>query len=611
MTTLLARWHALSPRARWWLLASVLVLLVVASSGIGIHNGFAYDDVYVIQKNNALHPVHGWWRLFGQSYWPRVYGADGYRPLTMLAFATEWAIGGGAPWVFHAANILLYVVTTVLVFWLAGLLMPLGAAWLVGALFAVHPVHVEAVANIVGQSELWVAVLILPAIGLYIHRRLSGRQLSIADGAAVCALYAAALFAKEHAIVLPALIVAVEMILVHDDRTIWRRLVAVRPLVLALTLIAVLYLAARSAVKGGDISGFLPFVPFHTLDLSYTNRVLTMIGAAPEWIRLLLWPARLSAEYAPPDVDIAQGPSLIQLPGLLLLIGILGLAVATWKRRGPGALASFGIAWFCLTLLPSSNFIVPAGILIAERTLFLPSVGAMLAVGSAAWWLADYASRVQPHGTPNRAYALGAFAIAAILSAGVWRSVTRTEVWFDNERLFFQEVVDAPQSYRANYMLGAWLFETGRKKQGEHYYRRALALFPYDPFMSYNFALQYQLAGMYAPAIPLYRWTFDIAPHFREGQGRANLAFCLANMKQFAEARDQAYLAMSYGGAPLSELRRIVQVSDSALRGPGAAGRAKGPLSFTGKTPAQSQIAGSSGTPNGGSGHLTRSKSTN
>ena len=89
MTTLLARWHALSPRARWWLLASVLVLLVVASSGIGIHNGFAYDDVYVIQKNNALHPVHGWWRLFGQSYWPRVYGADGYRPLTMLAFATE------------------------------------------------------------------------------------------------------------------------------------------------------------------------------------------------------------------------------------------------------------------------------------------------------------------------------------------------------------------------------------------------------------------------------------------------------------------------------------------------------------------------------------------
>jgi len=610
MTTLLARWNALSPRARWWLLASLLALLVVASSGIGINNGFAYDDVYVIQKNSALHPVHGWWRLFAQSYWPRVYGADGYRPVTMLAFAAEWAIGGGAPWVFHATNILLYVVTTLFVFWLAGLLMPLGAAWLVGALFAVHPVHVEAVANTVGQSELWVAVLILQAIGLYIRRRLHGRQLSIADGAVLCALYAAGLFAKEHAIVLPALIIAVEVILVRDDWTMRRRLVAARPLVLSLTLIAVLYLAARSAVKGGDVSGFLPFVPFHTLDLSYTNRVLTMIGAAPEWVRLLLWPARLSAEYAPPDLDIAQGPSLIQLPGLLLLIGILGLAVATWKRRGPGALASFGIAWFCLTLLPSSNFIIPAGILIAERTLFLPSVGAMIAVGAAAWWLADYASRLQPAPT-RRTRALAACTVLVILFAGSWRSATRTPVWASNERLFFQEVVDAPQSYRANYMLGAWLFETGRKKQGEHFYRRALALFPYDPFMSYNFALQYQLAGMYAPAIPLYRWTFDIAPHFREGQGRANLAFCLANMNQFAQAREQAYLAMSYGGAPLSELRRIVQVSDSVLRGRRAAGRTMGPSSLTGKTPAQSQIAGSFATRRDGSPPLTRSKSSN
>jgi hypothetical protein len=82
-------------------------------------------------------------------------------------------------------------------------------------------------------------------------------------------------------------------------------------------------------------------------------------------------------------------------------------------------------------------------------------------------------------------------------------------------------------------------------------------------------------------------------------------------MKQFAEAREQAYLAMSYGGAPLSELRRIVQVSDSVLRGPASAGRAKRPLSFTGKTPAQSQIAGSSGTPIRGSRYLTRRKSTN
>ena len=89
-------------------------------------------------------------------------------------------------------------------------------------------------------------------------------------------------------------------------------------------------------MKHGDISGFQPFIVFQALDLSYANRVLTMLGVVPEWVRLLLWPAHLSTEYAPPYVDIAQGPSLVQLPGFLLLIGIIGLGVALWKRRGVG-----------------------------------------------------------------------------------------------------------------------------------------------------------------------------------------------------------------------------------------------------------------------------------
>ena len=138
-------------------------------------------------------------------------------------------------------------------------------------------------------------------------------------------------------------------------------------------------------------------------------------------------------------------------------------------------------------------------------------------------------------------------------------------------------MVDAPQSYRAHYMLGAWMFETGRKKDGEHYYRRALALFPYDPFMAYNLALQYQTSGMYGAAIPLYRWAFAIAPRFRQGEGRQNLAFCLANVDQPALAREQAFLAMRYGGARLRDLRRIVQFSDSVMgKSPNA--RSKSPV---------------------------------
>lgn len=598
MMRLLGPLYNASPRVRWWLLALLLVGLVVASSGSGLHNGFTYDDVYIVQKNGIVHSLVHWWRLFKFSYWPRVYGSDGYRPITMLSFAVEWAAGHGAAWVFHATNIALYAAITIAVFWLASALLPTWAAWLSAALFAVHPVHVEAVANVVGQAELSVALLLIIAVGIYVRRRVTGGRLPVSSAIAICACYAIALFAKEHAVVLPALLVGVEMTVVRDERSMRQRLVALRPLLLVLTLIAAVYIGARDIVKGGDISGFQPFIVFQALDLSYWNRVLTMIGVVPEWVRLLLWPAHLSTEYAPPYVDIAQGPSIVQLPGLLLLIGIIGLGLVLMRRRGLAAVASFGIVWLCITLLPVSNFVVPAGIIIAERTLFLPSVGPMLAVGALAAWLETQIVALRSNDTMLRARIAGGVACVAILVAGCWRSITRTAVWHDNERLFNQAVVDAPQSYRAYYMLGAWMFETNRKIQGERSYRHALKLFPYDPFMSYNLAQQYQTSGMFKAAIPLYLWAFEIAPRFREGEGRENLALCYLYTNDFSDAREQALMGMGFGGARLKDMRRIVQFADSALaRGAYRKGGAKEPPHRTESAqrvlPAQSQITAS------------------
>lgn len=587
-----------SPRTRWWLLAGALLFIVLVSSGIGIRNAFTYDDVYIIEKNAAVHTLQRWWELFGRPYWPRSYGSDGYRPLTMLAFATQWVIGGGSPWIFHAINIALYGAITVAVFWIATMLLPLTAAWVVAALFAVHPVHVEAVANVVGQSELWVALLLLFAVGLYTKRRLTGDRLSVASGAAICACYGAALFFKEHAIVLPALLVAVEVGIAREHRPLRARLVAMRPLLLWLTLVAVVYLAARATVKADNIAGFQPFIVFQSLDLSYTNRVLTMLGVVPEWLRLLLWPAHLTTEYAPPYIDIAQGPSVVQVPGFLLLVGILGLGVALWRQHGLARVGGFGVAWLVITLLPTSNFIVPAGIILSERTLFLPSVGALLAIGALVPLLSQSIARMRSIDGARNTRVVAFAGLAGILVAGSWRSVTRTVVWHDNEHLFTQTVLDAPQSYRAHYMLGSWYFETGRKREGEHYYRRALALFPYDPFMAYNLAMQYQTSGVYGAAIPLYRWAFSIAPTFRRGEGRQNLAFCLANTNQPALAREQALLAMSYGGARLKDLRRIVQFADSVMgRVPNArtkrpAARVRGAIRVNRKVLRDSQIAG-------------------
>lgn len=535
-----------------WLVAGVALLALLASAN-SLTNGFVYDDVTLIAASPRVHSWDLWWTEFARTYWP---DGDGYRPLTMLAWRAQWAAGGGSPIAFHAANILLHVATCIAVLRLALLVLPAGAAAVAAALFAVHPVHVEAVASIVGQSELFVALCTVAAVGVYVRGRNRG-ALTAVDWTTIAVLFAVACFFKEHAIVLPALLLAAEATVVHDPRRLRDRLPALRAPLLGLVAVALLYLWARSTVVTGGLAGFRPFVVFQVLHLSALDRVLTMIGAATEWFRLLLWPARLTTQYSPPDIEIAQGPSAALIPGLLLMIGTLGLMV-TMRKRNPAL--SFGLAWTVVALLPVSNLLVPAGFLIAERTLLLPSVGAMIALGGLVPAVERFAaSRRIPRA------ALGA-SLALLLALGLARSVTRNRVWSSDDRLWRQGVVDSPDSYLAHFRLGLHLFSTQRPVEGERHYRRSIELFPYDPLVVYSFAEQLRVIGRCDAAMPLYGWLFQTQPESRRGHlGRA---VCLLRERKYDEAQQDAIEWLERGGriAPAREILVAARAGRDSMR---------------------------------------------
>lgn len=524
-----------------WLYACVAALALLASAN-SLGNGFAYDDVALIVTSPRVHSWTGWWTEFARTYWPE---GDGYRPFTMLAWRAQWTAGGGSPLLFHAVSVALHVATSAAVLWLSLQILPVTAGLVAAVLYAVHPVHVEAIANVAGQSELFVALALVVATALYVRARSTG-PVTPRTWLAIAVLYASACFFKEHALVLPALLIIAEVTVVRDPAPLRQRARSLRAPFLLLALLAAGYLWARSAVVIGGLAGFRPFVVFQVLHLSAVDRILTMVGAATEWFRLLLWPARLATQYSPPAVEIAQGLSPSLIPGLLLLVAVLGLMVAC-RKRSP--VTSFGLAWTVVSLLPVSNFVVPAGFLIAERTLLLASVGAMIAIGSALPALEGFvAARRLPRASI-------ATVVGVLAMLGIARSVTRNPVWANDDRLWRQGVVDAPDSYLAHFRLGLHLFSTQRPVEGERHYRRSIELFPYDPLVVYSFAEQLRVLGRCDAAMPLYGWLFETQPESRRGHlGRA---ICLLGARKYDLAQHDAIEWIKRGGR-VSSAREIL-----------------------------------------------------
>ncbi|HEX7978113.1 MAG TPA: hypothetical protein VF461_05885 [Gemmatimonadaceae bacterium] len=544
----------MTEQTRRWLLPASVAILALAACITSIGHDFTYDDRYVILLNDRVHSLRHFWRYFAQSYWPPKYGGDGYRPMLILTFAVEWVIGNGAAWVFHLTNILLTIATALAVYWMALAMLPAAGAWLAAALFAVHPVHVEVTGNMVGQAELLVGFSIVLAMGLYLRRRRDG-ELRTRDVALISLLFAIGLFSKEHAAVFPGLLLAAEWTVVRDERP-WRaRFVALRPLLLALVAVALLYYLGRSQVQA-DLVGFAPYAAFRFLNMGEAARVGTMMHEFPRIAQLMLFPTRLSADYSPADVIIATGIGLAELPGILIVLCTTTLAIML-RRRAP--VASFGLLWLIIAYSPVSNVLVPTGIITAERTLFLPSVGVVLAGAVAALWLFETTER------------RGRVALVAtcglLLALGVGKSVVRQRVWVNNDVLFDATVRDAPMSYRAHLLRGRNLALQKRLREGEAELRHAIRLFPYDAGATVDVAEAYRRAGLCEPALPLYEWSFAIDSTLRDG--RLGYVYCLSVAGRWKDTRQQAFAGMRYGFPWEGKwLRNAVWVADSALGRP-------------------------------------------
>ena len=538
----------------WAPMALSIALLALLASATSLGNGFAYDDRWIIVENVRAHSLHAPWKFFAETYWPNIRGAALYRPLTIMLYATQWTLGGGSPLIFHVVSVTLYITVSVLVFWLALQILPRSAAWVAAALFAVHPVHVEAVGNVVGQAELWTALLMIGAVALYVRDRRHGLPLERRTAVAILALFVTGMLIKENAIVLPALIVAADYFLCDsaglDQR--WRdRAASLFPLLVWMTLFAALFLFVRVQILDG-IGGDVTHPSLQNLGLM--QRSLVMLGLLPEFGRLFLWPAQLFADYSPQYVHTHTSWHLELIPGLLLLLSVTVLWCISWRRQ---PIVAFGLAWVVIAIAPVANILIPTGILIAERTFLVPSLGVVLAVATLIPWVTACL-----RGKPRTVYIAAGGVLALLLTLGAARSAERQYAWKDSEAVFVRLVLDAPTNFKAHYALGGFLFETHRAIEGEREWRYAIALMPGYYGVYVDLAHKYRDAHVCQAAIPNYQKALSIEPALP--LATAGLVACYLDLGQYRRARSASRSAIADGYYRCA-FEYMISRADSAL----------------------------------------------
>jgi tetratricopeptide (TPR) repeat protein len=394
-------------------LAAALLFLITFSVFSGtFKNGFVYDDVPQVLENPFVLNPHLWKQNLTTSVWGFAGAKTNfYRPLQFLSYWLICRAAGPNPPAFHFFQLLLYAATVWLVYQLGqGLFEDELAAFTGALLWAVHPLHVEAVAWISALADAGCGFFYVLAFWLFLRAEKASNGRLLVHGLAAGAFFLA-LFFKEMAISFPLVVLAYWCLAAERPAADgWRnRFARWLPYLAA----AVAYVAIRRAVLGFLVESRQAWkVPWKMAG--------AIVGLLGEHLRLFLWPAHM---------NLFRGFELrASLHSPWPWLTLLALVTMCWVRKREPRL-SFSGAWWVVTLLPCLDVRQLSTTVVAERFSYIPSVGLCLAVS----FLLLVALRKFVPGARSLPVALPALALVTIL----WSIQTIRAVpnWRDNDTL--------------------------------------------------------------------------------------------------------------------------------------------------------------------------------
>ncbi|HBG69620.1 MAG: hypothetical protein A2W93_13915 [Bacteroidetes bacterium GWF2_43_63] len=404
---------------------------------------YALDDTLMITGNKYTQKgFEGIPDIFTTDAFEGFFGGKGqvaggrYRPFTHFLFAVEVELFGFSPFVGHLFNVIVYITLLLVLFSFLRRLFPappginqkfLSVPFVTTLLFAAHPLHTEAVANIKGCDEI-VTMLCAIATMILLFDYVSKPKIWRLIAAFI--LYFIALLSKENAITWIAVFPFILWFFSDAKKKDYFTTMSV------LLVPAALFMFIRTQVVGGiletDIAPELLNNPF--IYSTKSQEIATVIFTWLIYIKLIIFPHPLTHDYYPKQIAITDFSDPIVWLTIAIVIFSIVVFLRGLKKKSP---VSLGILIFWATFSIASNLLFNIGTFMNERFMFVPLLGIAIIAG---YYFGKFYPRV-------KWLCIAFWVVIGLYSV---KTISRSLVWKNNKTLFLTDVKTSSKSAKVN-----------------------------------------------------------------------------------------------------------------------------------------------------------------
>ncbi|XP_077565884.1 protein O-mannosyl-transferase TMTC1 [Stigmatopora nigra] len=575
-------------RAKGWTASryALLVVLCGLCYSNSLHGELVHDDVWAIINNPDVRPGSSLQNIFRNDFWGKRMSDNSshksYRPFCILTFKLNILLGGMTPTYFHLVNMALHCAVTCLLMRTCELYVfeESRLAFITSALFAVHPVHTEAVSGIVGRADVLACLLFLLAFLSYIRSvgtstPEDSTPSTVSAGSLLASLLlgTSAMLVKETGITVFGVCVFYDA-LVLCGKHLFRQLSGsgVRQLVeiwkpfLKRAFVVTAYVLAILSIRLWLMGDSMPLFSEQDNPASFAPSLLTRVLTYSYLLYfntwLLLAPVVLCYDWQVGSIPLVESLSDVRN----VATAVLAAVMFALCRHGVHSLKKeenkevlMGMLFLVFPFIPASNLFFRVGFVVAERVLYMPSMGYCILV---VHGLSRLLSSVGRWGTMF----LSASVLLLLLLFS-WKTVQQNKVWLSREALFSSGIWTLPHNAKVHYNYGNFLKDNTRHQEAiyhytialrlyprhasamnnlgtlthhpeeaERYYRRALDINPQHNRALFNLGNLLKLQGKAKEAETLLLDSINYGPHFADAY--SSLASLYADQKRNSEAHE-------------------------------------------------------------------------